>query len=91
MFDFMITPWIIRILYWILQIIVIVLGLIQSFYQGLFDEFLRHANVLGGLLFIIIGTLVLRLFFEMLMVQFKISENTSKLKEIMNNNKNQSI
>jgi len=81
----MITPWIIRILYWILQVILIILGLMATFGVGLMDEF-RDWGALGGILIIICGTLVLRLFFEMLLVQFKISENTSQLKEIMENN-----
>ncbi len=81
----MITPWIIRILYWILQVILIILGLMATFGVGLMDEF-RDWGDWGGILIIICGTLVLRLFFEMLLVQFKISENTSQLKEIMENN-----
>ncbi len=81
MFDMMITPWIIRILYWILQVVVIIGGFYtmgsSHGYGGL-----GMGGVLGGLIMIIGGTLVLRLFFEMMMVMFKISENTSRLKEL---------
>ncbi len=80
MFDLMITPWIIRILYWILQIVVIIGGLytMGSGERAVFGP----SGAVGGLIMIIGGTLVLRLFFEMMMVMFKISENTSKLKEL---------
>lgn len=93
MFDSMITPWIIRILYWVGQVLIIVTGLVSmanvrgggGYYSGyggggLFGGL--SMGPLGGLLYIILGTLLLRLFFEILMVQFKICENTSQLKEI---------
>jgi hypothetical protein len=80
MFDLMITPWIIRILYWILQIAVIIGGL-YTMGSGNRVGF-GMGGAVGGLIMIIGGTLVLRLFFEMMMVMFKISENTSKLKEL---------
>jgi len=81
MFDLMITPWIIRILYWVLQIAVIIGGLYTMGSSHGYGGF-GMGGVLGGLIMIIGGTLVLRLFFEMMMVMFKISENTSKLKEL---------
>lgn len=81
MFDLMITPWIIRILYWVLQIAVIIGGLYTMGSSHAYGGF-GMGGVLGGLIMIIGGTLVLRLFFEMMMVMFIISENTSKLKEL---------
>lgn len=96
MFDVMITPWIIRILYWVSQIGVILAGLAAFFspsrsnVMGYNDYGSYGRSFLGGgpfygLLILIVGSLFLRLFFEMLMVQFKISENTSELKELMKN------
>jgi hypothetical protein len=97
MFDLMITPWIIRILYAINQVIIIIVGLFIFFksannYSGYNGYSNSHSlfdggGPLYGLLVIIGGSLVSRLFFEMLMVMFKISENTSELKELMSNSK----
>jgi hypothetical protein len=80
MFDLMITPWIIRILYWIMQI-GIILGGLYTMGSGASLGF-GKGGAIGGLIMLVGGTLVLRLFFEMMMVMFKISENTSKLKEL---------
>ena len=80
MFDLMITPWIIRILYWLMQT-GIILGGLYTMGSGASLGF-GKGGAIGGLIMLICGTLVLRLFFEMMMVMFKISENTSKLKEL---------
>lgn len=101
MFDLLVTPWIIRILYLVGQLLIIVWGFTSMTYAQFLggpsadkpDIHQVHSNsifgggVLSGFLIIILGSLALRLFFEILMVQFKIAENTSQLKEIMKNNK----
>lgn len=80
MFDLMITPWIIRILYWILQVVVIIAGL-YSMFSGARVGY-GMGGFAGGLIMIIGGSLVLRMYLELMIVLFKISENTSKLKEL---------
>lgn len=80
MFDFFITPWLIRIIYWLLQLIIVVASL-QIVTGG-------NANILGfdinglegGLLFLIASSLALRLITELLISGFKIVENTQYLK-----------
>lgn len=95
MFDLMITPWIIRILYWISQTGIILTSIItffrspdpyRSYLQSGFER-MFNGGPLSALLILIFGSLVSRLFYEVLMVLFKISENTSDLKEIMKHNK----
>lgn len=89
MFDYMVTPWIIRILYWIMQISIIIFGFVIMFSGG--NSELGLSGFGGGLLIIIVGTLIIRLFFEMLMVQFKISENTSQMKDLLKKDKSEQI
>lgn len=81
MFDFLITPWIIRIIYWILQVIIL-LGSIKIMTGGNAEIFGSYVNGLGGgLLFLVVGSLVLRLISELLLIGFKIAENTQNLKK----------
>jgi succinate-acetate transporter protein len=82
MFDLMITPWIIRILYWVMQIGIIFGGLFMMFAGNEFGRYGQNMGIASGLALIVFGSLMLRLFFELIMVQFKISENTSELKEL---------
>lgn len=76
----MLMPWIIRILYALLQFAVIVIG----FLSLILREYYLDMGFWGAIAFLIFGTLLLRLIFEMLMVQFKIAENTSELKDLLN-------
>lgn len=82
MFDLLIAPWIIRILYWITQLYVILLGF-MVFFNPDFINFYGLKGPFGGLLIIVVGSLHLRLFFEILMVLFKICDNTNQLKDLL--------
>jgi len=82
MLDIMISPWIIRVLYWIAQAGVLVIGLIGLF-TGDYDFTLGTGANLVGLLVIILGTALCRLVFELFMVQFKICENTEEIKNTL--------
>ncbi len=80
MFDFLITPWIIRIIYWLLQIIIVIGSFgIMIGYNNIFSYYLY--GFMGGLIFLIVGSLVLRLITELLIIVFKIAENTEYLKK----------
>lgn len=79
MFDFLITPWIIRIIYWVLQVIIF-FGSLRIITGGNAEIFGSYVNGLGGgLLFLIVGSLALRLISELLIIWFKIAENTQNL------------
>lgn len=83
----MITPWVIRVLYWITQTIIIIAGLIGIVTMR--DQFSGERGIGGlliSLLLLIGGTLLLRLLFEMLIVQFKISENSSEINDKIEEN-----
>lgn len=93
MFDVLISPWIIRILYWILQIAIIVGGLILIFTDyGSYPEIIFATMIFigpfakfGGIGLIIIGSIYLRLLFELFLVLFKIFDNSNQIKDLLNN------
>ncbi len=82
----MITPWIIRVLYFVAQIVITIAALIYAF---------GGSNLIGygppiqqfflAILFFIVASLLARLIFELLIVQFQICENTSQLKHMLEN------
>lgn len=81
MFDFLITPWLIRIIYWLLQVIIVFasLKILTGGNANIFGSYIN--GLLGGLFFLIVGSLVLRLITELLIIGFKIAENTQYLKK----------
>ena len=84
MFDFLITTWIVRIGYWLGQALIILIALATMFFGGELNGIIlgdNGPNLLIGLLFLIVGSLLIRLFSEGIIVLFKISENTSQLKK----------
>jgi hypothetical protein len=85
MFDLMISPWIIRILYWLAQLGVIIAGILTIF--DVTDLDFVDSTFLAGLIIIVGGSLVLRLLFEGIIILFKICENTSQLKELLKTQK----
>jgi hypothetical protein len=70
-FDKMITPVIIVVIYWLS-----LLGIVIS---GLREIFSEYGNVVAGLLILIIGPLIIRIYCELLIVIFKINSNLKKL------------
>lgn len=82
MFDTMITPWLIRVLYFLAQIVVIIVSFAGAI--GGNDLFGMGNGIIFAIFFLLIASLIVRLIFELIMVQFKISENTSQLKDILN-------
>lgn len=88
MFDLLITPWIIRVVYWIAQVLLLIIGVVVavspglSYEYGLYD-FLGSSGPVIGVSIILLGTIYLRLIFEFFIVIFKISENSSDIKELL--------
>ena len=81
LFNFLITPWLIRIIYWILQLLIIFLSIKIIFGEVLILDFYLISGFLEGILFLIFGSLFLRLSTESLIIFFKISENIQELKK----------
>ena len=71
-FDKMITPKIITIIYWVMLFVVVISGLVWMFagQGGFFGRFL------AGLFGAVTGAVAVRIWCELLIVLFKINENT---------------
>jgi len=77
-FDKMITPRIITLIYWLLALVAIISGLASMFggWEGFtFGKFLFGVGIAVG------GILGARIWCELLIVLFKIHENTTKIAE----------
>ena len=76
-FDTMLTPKIITIVYWILLVVVIITGFGTMFGFGV-DGF-TFGSFIKGIIGIVIGVLLVRIWCELLIVLFKINENVQKI------------
>ena len=76
-FDTMLTPKIITIVYWILLVVVVVTGLGTMF--GFGSGGFTFGNFIKGIVGIVIGVLMIRIWCELLIVLFKINENVQKI------------
>lgn len=84
-FKRMITPIIIQVVFWIAVVLIIIGGLI-TIVGGLLQLGSREpvaglGTALGGLLIIIFGPLVARVYAEVLMVLFRINETLTDISE----------
>jgi len=83
-FDEMITPVIIKIIFWIGVIACVIFGLITTF-SGIavmfspFGGFEGFMMFIGGLLTIVLGVLGVRVYCELLIIFFKMPENLASL------------
>lgn len=83
-FDEMITPVIIKIIFWIGVIACVIFGLITAF-SGIavmfspFGGFEGFMMFIGGLLTIVLGVLGVRVYCELLIIFFKMQENLASL------------
>ena len=73
-FDEMITPAIIKIIYWVCAALSIIGGLV-SIIQGITNRFNGGLQVVVGFFVIILGPLFVRIGCELLIVQFEIHKN----------------
>jgi len=74
-FDKMITPTIIKILFWIGVIVSVIFGLVQIFNGGFF--------VIIGLLMIVLGPIFVRIYCEILIILFKMNDNLHDIKNLL--------
>jgi hypothetical protein len=73
-FDEMVTPLIIKIIYWICIVCSVLGGLIKVL-TGLGSRYGSGGAVLSGLLIIVIGPIIARIWCELLIVLFEIHKN----------------
>jgi len=72
-FDKMITPTIIKIIFWIGSVVAIIAGLGMLFQGGRF--------VIIGLVWIVLGPLIVRIYCEIVIVIFKINDNLREINQ----------
>jgi len=77
-FEKMITPAIIKVIFWV-GVVMSVLSGIGMIITGLSSFYGSGMNVFTGLLTIIIGPLLARVYCEILMIFFKIHESLKKI------------
>jgi hypothetical protein len=79
-FDKMITPVIIKILFYI-GIAIAIIGGVVVFFSGIITAFQQHVfgaalgGIIGGPLVVILGMMMARIYAELLIVVFQIHEN----------------
>lgn len=89
-FDSMITPLIIKIIFWVGVVFSILSGLgimisgFNSYYGGGFQVFM-------GILTIVVGPLIVRIYCELLIIAFKIHDSLKVIKEKLTENTNKDI
>lgn len=79
-FDKMITPVIIKGVFWIGLIISVIVGL-GMIISGLSSAWGGGVDVLAGILLLVLGPLSVRIYCELLMVMFKINDSLTEIKE----------
>lgn len=86
-FDRMITPVIIKVLFWIGVVISVIAGIV-GFFSGIVGGIQQGSfwPVLGGLfggpITIVLGILITRIYSELLIVIFQINESLTDIKEM---------
>jgi len=79
-FKKMITPTIIQILFWILAGLTIILGL-AGIVNGATSNFGGGSQVLGGLVLLVLGPVVVRVYCEILIVLFRMNETLAEIRD----------
>jgi uncharacterized membrane protein len=79
-FKKMITPMIIKILFWVLVAVCVIGGLI-SIAGGATSNYGGGAAVLTGLLMLVLGPVAARIYCELLIVIFSINQNVREINE----------
>jgi hypothetical protein len=83
-FDKMITPSIIKFVFWIGAGLSVLFGLIQIF-AGIGSSFGGGLQVISGLLTMVFGPVLIRIYCELLIVFFKVQETLQEIKNKGNN------
>ena len=81
-FRRMITPSIIKIVFWIGLIVILVLGIV-AIVDGVSNDSDIGEVIAGGVLILILGPIVWRVFCEILLLTFRIIENLADIRNII--------
>lgn len=89
-FDKMLTPTIIKIVFWIGAGLSVLMGLIMII-QGASAYYGGGATIFMGLLTILIGPFVVRIYCELLIIFFKMNETLQDVKNLLANQNNKPV
>ncbi len=78
-FETMLTPKVITFVYWILLFVVVISGFAMMFGFGMYG--FSFGSFIKGLLMIVVGSALVRIWCELLIVLFKINENVQKISD----------
>lgn len=81
-FKKMLTPIIIKILFWI-GIVLVVLGGLLAIINGATSDYGGGAQVLMGLLLIVLGPIAVRVYCELLIIIFSVNDTLTEIKNLM--------
>jgi hypothetical protein len=81
-FDKMITPTIIQVVFWVLTVVTVIMG-IAGIVSGANSSFGGGSQVLAGLLLLVLGPLVVRVYCEILIVVFRIHRTLTEIRDSM--------
>jgi len=75
-FDKMITPIVVKVIYYLLLIVVIISAVISMFRGG-------FANFIGGIIMLIIGPILVRMYCELMILFFRIYDKLKSINEAL--------
>lgn len=81
-FRKMITPSIIKVIFWIGVVVCVLVGII-GILRGAVAKYGGGAQVLGGILFLFVGPLLVRIYCELLILFFRMNETLTDIKNNM--------
>ena len=76
-FETMLTPKVITFVYWMLLFVVVISGFALMFGFGMYG--FNFSSFIKGLLMIVVGSAMVRIWCELLIVLFKINESVQKI------------
>lgn len=82
-FDKMITPTIIKIVFWI-GVAFVVIGSVFTIAEGM-SYYGDPVNIFMGLLMLVVGPLFVRIYCELLIIMFKMYQTLTEVKTLLSN------
>ena len=76
-FDTMLTPKVITFVYWLLLFVVVIVGFGTMFGFGVGG--ITFGSFIKGIFMVVVGSAMVRIWCELLIVLFKINENVQKI------------
>ena len=89
-FDKMITPLIIRVLFWVFAVLAVIGGFVMIV-GGMNAQYGGGGMVFGGVMYILLGPVVARIYCEILIVIFKINGTLTEIRDSLKSSSNDRV